>query len=120
LVCPQRPKRPDKEAIATRPPSWDFSGLLVKTNSTRYKLRKWTVPAHWGFGVLLAVIAVLFFPASIVLLLVFAMFEWWNDWCEGSKDGCTDWWDSFFVYCGGLSVAVTLDLIGKIEIRWWF
>lgn len=92
----------------------------MKTNSTRYKLRKWTVPAHWGFGVLLVVIAVLFFPASIVLLILFGVWERWNDEAEGTKDGCTDWWDSWVVYCIGLGVAGILDLTGKIEIRWWF
>jgi len=83
-----------------------------------FKLRKWTVPAHWLFGVLCAVVATQYFPAAIVLLSMFAAWEVWNDWCEDSKDGAADFWDAFFIFCIGLSVAVILNLVGVIGFKW--
>jgi len=81
-------------------------------------LRKWTTPVHWAFGVLCAVVATQHFPAGILLLLVFAGNQIWNDWAENKKEGCTDWWESFLVFCIVFSVALILDLVGVISIRW--
>jgi len=91
------------------------------------KLRKRTVVAHWLLGILCAVIAVLFFPAGICLLVIFAGFEAWNDWCNNKNvtgcinkwEGAEDWWDSFLTFCIVFTVAVILHIIGIISIRWY-
>jgi hypothetical protein len=91
-----------------------------KLYSFWYKLRKPTVPAHWAFGILCAVIFVHCWPAAVVMMLLFAMFEWWNDKCDHSHQGAMDWWDSFLTFCIGTAVALILHGAGLITIRWWF
>lgn len=83
------------------------------------ELRKKTVIAHWLYGLMCAIVGALFFPAAVVLLLLFALLEWWNDKCEGGLEGCTDWWDAFVVFCVVFSVIVILHLCNLIYIRWW-
>jgi Fe2+ transport system protein B len=90
------------------------------------KLRKWTCPAHWGYGVLLAAMFIKCWPLTVIFLLIFAMFEWWNDnnLKENlgkiyKKEGAMDWWDSFFVLGIGMGVAYILDALGVIAITWW-
>jgi hypothetical protein len=91
------------------------------------KLRKWTVPIHWAFGIFCVVIFVHCWPAAVVFMLLFAMFEWWNDKNLKEnlgkiykKEGDQDWWDSFFFLCIGVGVAlIIMDGFGLITIRWW-
>lgn len=98
---------------------------MNKLHSLWLKLRKRTVVAHWLFGKLCAVVAVLFFPAGFGLLIMFGVFEWWNDQNlrirvgdSYKPEGDEDWWDSFLAFCIGFSGAVILDIIGIISIRW--
>ena len=91
------------------------------------KLRKRTTPVHWGYGILCAIAAWQFFPAGICLLVIFAGFEAWNDWCNNKNatgcvskwEGDEDWWDSFLTFCIGFAIAIILDIIGIISIRWY-
>jgi ABC-type Fe3+ transport system permease subunit len=90
------------------------------------KLRKWTVPIHWAFGILCAVMFIYCWPAAVVMMLLFAMWEWWNDknlkenlGNDYKKEGDQDWWDSFFTFCMGISVAAILHGLGLITITWW-
>lgn len=82
------------------------------------RVRKKSVLAHWLYGVLCAIVALQFFPACLALLVVFGVMEWWNDWAENAREGCSDWWDAFLVFCIGFGVILFLDLLGKVNIRW--
>jgi len=85
------------------------------------KLRKWTVPIHWCFGLALAWLAWQCFIAAIILLLIFAGWEAWNDWAEKSRTGFLDWHECFVPFCVGfLGPVLILHCIGIITIRWWF
>jgi len=85
------------------------------------KLRKWTVPIHWAFGFALAWLAWQCFPAAIILLLIFAGWEAWNDWAEKSRMGFLDWHECFLTFCiGFFGPVLILHCIGIITIRWWF
>ena len=82
------------------------------------ELRKKSVIAHWLYGLLCGIVAGLYFPAGVVLLVIFGGMEWWNDYCKGTKEGCDDWWDAFAVFCGAFSVIAILHLAGAVSIRW--
>jgi hypothetical protein len=85
------------------------------------KLRKWTVPIHWGFGFACAVLAWQFFPAGMLLLGIFAGWEGWNDWADKTRDGCQDWHESFLTFCMlFFGVILPLHIARVIAIRWWF
>jgi hypothetical protein len=81
-------------------------------------LRKKTTIVHILFGILCAIASMEFFPSGIILLLLFAFDELWDDLSHGTKCGVTDWWESFFAFCISFAVILFLDLIGKISIRW--
>jgi hypothetical protein len=91
------------------------------------KLRKWTVPIHWGYGILCAWVFVHCWPAAVVLMLLFALFEWWNDknlkenlGKVYKKEGDQDWWDSLLFLGIGITVVLVMaDGLGLITIRWW-
>jgi len=83
------------------------------------RLRKNTVIAHWLYGLLCGIITMMYFPAAITLLLIFAGWEAWNDKCDHSHDGALDWWDSFLVFCIAFTVIVILALCGIVSIRWY-
>ena len=86
-------------------------------------LRKDTTPVHWALGVIWAIVGVEFFPAVLALMGVNAGNQIWNDWENmkryGTKpEGCSDWWESYLVFCILFSVALILHLAGVITIRW--
>lgn len=83
-----------------------------------YKLRKYTVIAHWLYGLLCAYIGMKYFPASLAMMGLFAGFERWNDWCDGSKEGANDWWDAVATYTIGFVIVLILEAIGLVTIRW--
>ena len=85
---------------------------------TWIKVRKNTVYSHWLYGLLCGLVAGLYFPGGVALLVLFAVLEAWNDHCEDKREGCTDWWDAFIVFSGTFAVIVILHLIGVISIRW--
>ena len=100
--------------------------MSKKLYSLWLKLRKRTVPAHWAFGVLCAVVWWQFFPAAAFLIGLFAFFEWWNDKNMRVRvgdlykpEGDEDWWDSFVVLCMCLSPMIILNIVGIISIRWY-
>lgn len=97
-----------------------LSRLRDSLSYEQLRLRKWTTLIHWVFGVICGVVAVQCFPAGITLLLMFAGFEAWNDWCDCSKRGAADWWESFLTFCIVFSVAIILHIAGIITIGWWF
>ena len=82
------------------------------------KLRKNTVVVHWLYGFLCAYIAMKYFPASLAMMGLFAGLERWNDLCDNTNEGCTDWWDSVVTYSAGLVVILILEGIGLVAIRW--
>ena len=83
------------------------------------KLRKKTTVVHLIYGALCAGFSAEYFPAGVLLLLVFAGFEAWNDHCNGTKEGCDDWWEAFLIFSIGLTVLLILQFIGKCSIRWY-
>lgn len=82
------------------------------------RLRKNSVIAHWLFGGLCAGFSAAFFPAGLILMGIFAGWEWWNDKCDGSDEGAMDWWDAFLTFCIGLTVILVLYFCGKMTIKW--
>lgn len=83
------------------------------------RLRKKTVVAHWLYGVLCAYVAMLFFPAGLVLLGIFAGDEYWNDWCEKKREGEKDWWDAFLFFCIGFIAILILQACNIVSVRWY-
>lgn len=82
-----------------------------------FKIRKKTTPIHWLFGLLCAfLIYVLGVPAGWVPMGVFAAMEAWNDYCDGTREGCTDWWESFLTFMIGHGVVALLHCLGVITI----
>jgi hypothetical protein len=84
-----------------------------------FKLRKWTTPIHWLVGLTCAAIVIKCWPAAVALILIFALFERWNDIDHGTSEGDIDWWDAAFVAFMGIVVEAILDFIGIISIKWW-
>jgi hypothetical protein len=84
-----------------------------------FKLRKWTTPVHWVIGIVCAAIVIKCWPAAVALILIFALFERWDDIDHGTAQGDIDWWDAAFVAFMGIVVEVILDFIGVISIKWW-
>jgi hypothetical protein len=91
------------------------------------KLRKWTVPIHWAYGAICAVFFVDCWPLALALMIIFAMWEWWNDknlkenlGKVYKKEGDQDWWESLVTFIPGIFLARILDWIGLLTIRWWF
>jgi len=99
---------------------------MLKAAQNWLRLRKRTVIAHWLYGMLCGVASVLFFPAGIVLLFLFASWEKWNDQGEklrqGKKykpEGDLDFWDSLLIYAAIVGIALVLHIIQILAIRWW-
>lgn len=92
---------------------------MSKMRGLRLKLRKHTTPVHWLIGAVAATLVVWCWPAAVALLLVFALDEYWDDWCHGKKEGEDDWWEAGFVAFLGLVVVVILYGIGLINVKWW-
>lgn len=95
----------------------------------KLKLRKWTTPIHMIFGAGCGyIIANYGWPAGVVIgivfLVLFAVFEVWNDWslkqqCPDYKpQGDMDWWESFLFCCIVIIVYVILDGIGIVNLNW--
>jgi hypothetical protein len=84
-----------------------------------FKLRKRTTPIHWLVGLTCAAIIIKCWPAAVMLILIFALFERWNDIDHATTQGDMDWWDAVFVTFMGAVVIVPLDFIGIISVRWW-
>jgi len=83
------------------------------------QVRKNTTPVHWLFGFLCVFIILSFgILAGWGMMAMFAGLEWWNDYCEGTKQGCADWWESFLTFCIGFGVLALLNYLGVITIRW--
>jgi len=104
--------------------------MMAKRTNKDYrlwpKLRKWTVPFHWAYGALCAVLFVDCWPLAVILMALLAWLEWWNDQNLKEnlgdiykKEGDKDWWDALVPFIVGITVARILDWIGLITIRWW-
>lgn len=81
--------------------------------------RKDTVPAHWLLGILCGLTAIAFFPAGLVLLGIFAAWEYWNDKNHNTHQGDVDWLDTFLTFCITIAVTMPFNLAGLINIRWY-
>jgi hypothetical protein len=84
-----------------------------------FNLRKKTTPIHWSVGLTGAAIFIKCWPATVVLILLFAVFERWNDIDHGTFEGDMDWWDATFVAFMGIIPSVVLDFMRIITIKWW-
>lgn len=92
--------------------------VIYKINEW-FKLRKDTTPAHWIFGGFCGGISIVCFWAGFALMGMFAIFERWNDMCDGSLQGAMDWWEAFLLYCIVFFTGFIMSLFGVIEIGWW-
>ena len=92
---------------------------MIKKLQSWIEVRKNTTPVHWAYGFLCAF---LMFPFGILagwgMMGIFAGMEYWNDYCEGTKQGCADWWESFVTFCIGFGVLGLLHCFGIITIGW--
>ncbi|GAI45569.1 unnamed protein product, partial [marine sediment metagenome] len=50
---------------------------------------------------------------------MFAGMEKWNDDCEGTKQGCADWWEAFLTFCIGQGVLALLHCLDIITVGWY-
>lgn len=83
----------------------------------RFKIRKKTTPVHWIFGFLCTFLIFVFgFPAGWTLMGVFAGMEIWNDYCDGTREGCADWWESFLTFTIGQGILALLHCLGIITV----
>jgi hypothetical protein len=88
------------------------------------RLRKNTVIAHWLYGMLCAVATIQYAPFGCFLILLFALFEYWNDKNMAQRqanyvpEGDMDFWDAFAVLGICISPALILNWLGIISIRW--
>lgn len=84
-----------------------------------FKLRKDTTPAHWTFGGFCGGISIVCFWVGFALMIMFALFEWWNDKCGHTQQGDVDWWEAFLFYCIVFFTGFIISLFGIIRIGWW-
>ena len=87
----------------------------------KLKLRKWTSPIHFLYGIGCVLVAIKFFPASFALILLFALYEYWDDYAHSmarDSEGVDDFWEAFAVYSVGLLIALILDYAGILSISW--
>jgi hypothetical protein len=80
-------------------------------------IRKWSVISHWFLGALCAYLTTVDRPFAISVLAIFAGMEVWNDYNEGkgwkNGSGCTDFWDAFIVFIGGI---VLVSILSELHI----
>ena len=84
----------------------------------KLKLRKWTSLIHYIYGAGCVFLAVKCFPASLSLILLFALYEYWDDHRARDSEGVDDFWEAFAVYSIGLLIALILDYAGILSISW--
>ena len=87
----------------------------------KLKLRKWTSPIHFLYGAGCALMAVRCFPASVALILLFALYEYWDDYAHSrvrDSEGVDDFWEAFAFYSIGLLIVLILDYAGVLSIGW--
>jgi len=92
---------------------------MIEKLSIWLELRKHTTPIHWIYGGLCAFVMLPFgILAGWGMMGIFAGMEYWNDYCDGTKQGCDDWWESFVAFCIGFGVLGVLHYLGIIAIGW--
>ena len=74
-------------------------------------LGKRTIPAHIFVGLLAAAIVLWCWPLSAVILTLFAFDEWWDDYCQGTKEGEEDWWWAFASFIVGTTFICVLHYL---------
>jgi len=83
------------------------------------QVRKNTTPVHWAFGFLCDFLILTFgILAGWGMMGMFAGMEAWNDYCDGTRQGCMDWWESFLTFCIGQGILALLHYLNIITIRW--
>lgn len=89
-----------------------------------YPIRKATVIAHWFYGAICAYLLTVCVPLSFILLAIFGVWEFWQDYnmlqcdSEYSPEGAMDWWDAFVVFISGLVLILTLSPFGITALKW--
>jgi hypothetical protein len=84
------------------------------------ELRKNTTPVHWVYGLLCAFLMLSWgILAGWVAMGAFAGDEAWNDWCDRTREGCSDWWEAFLTFMVGQGVLALLSYLGVVSIGWW-
>lgn len=84
------------------------------------EVRKETTPAHWAFGGFLCNFAIVAFGllAGFLLMGIFGIMEYWNDWCDGTREGCADFWEAFWMFCMGFGIVCLFQCLSFIQIGW--
>lgn len=82
-------------------------------------LRKPTTPIHWLYGVFCAFLIYSFgILAGLVMILLFMLWQYWNDKNEGKREGHWDWWESSVTFCLSFFVLGILQSAGVVSITW--
>jgi hypothetical protein len=102
-------------------------------------IKKWTFPIHLLFGLFLAAIPPAFIylsrilsvspipmfiigvVLSLALLGFFAWDEWWDDRCNNTHEGESDWWAAFAALVAGLVAFVTVIIVHGVVtgVKFW-
>jgi len=83
------------------------------------ELRKNTTPVHWLYGLLCAFLMLSWgILAGWGMMGIFALWEAWNDYCDESKGGAYDFWESFLTFCIGQGILALLSYLGIVSIGW--
>lgn len=94
--------------------------LRVYLSYKELRLRKWTTPIHWAYGLYCCFMIYEFgILAGWGLMAMFAGMELWNDRCEGTKQGCADWWEGFVTFIPGHGVLGILHGLTIITVTWF-
>jgi len=89
-----------------------------------FQLRKKSVVAHWAWGVLSALTLWQFGPMGVFLIILFGLFEYWNDIEQAKRssyykfEGCTDFWDMMVGFGISYSIILGCHLAGVLTIHW--
>ena len=89
-------------------------------------LRKKSVIAHWGWGVMAAITMWQFAPMGVFFILLFAGWEYWNDVEEAKRtanyqwSGCWDFWDMMVAFAVAFVTILSCHLAGVLTIQWIF
>lgn len=108
--------------------------MALRSRLRKFKkdVTKWTFPIHLLFGLFLAAIPAAFIYLSrilevslvqmfiigiilsLALLVLFAWDEWWDDRCNGTNQGESDWWTAFMAYGVGWAAFIIVIVVHGI------
>jgi hypothetical protein len=106
---------------------------------TRKNVKKWTFAIHLLFGLFLAAIPAAFIYLArilsvspipmlaigiflaLALLAFFAWDEWWDDRCNSTNQGESDWWTAFMAFVVGIVAFIIVFVVHGVTngIGFW-